>query len=76
MNPIPCRVTAHGEKLHPDQNEVVMYGMAHVVAVDGYLLDAIGEWTLWPFYFPLRTHTQHYNAVVVFKVTDTQINDI
>jgi len=41
MNPIPCRVTAHGEKLHPNQNEVVMYGMAHVVAVDGYLLDAI-----------------------------------
>ena len=39
---IPCRVTAHGEKLHPDQNEeVVMYGKTHVVAVDGYLLDAI-----------------------------------
>lgn len=41
MNPIPCRVTAHGEKLHPDQNEVVMYGMTHVVAVDRYLVDAI-----------------------------------
>lgn len=41
MNPIPCRVTAHGKKLHLEQNEVVMYGMTHVVAVDGYLLDTI-----------------------------------
>ena len=43
MNPIPYRVTAHGEKLHLDQNEeVVMYGMTHVVAVEGYSRKIVG----------------------------------
>lgn len=47
LNPIPYRVTAHGEKLHLDQNEkVVMYGMTHVVAVDGYLRKIVGFITL------------------------------
>ena len=47
MNPIPYRVTAHGEKLHLDQNEkVVMYGMTHVVAVDGYSRKIVGFITL------------------------------
>ena len=43
MNPIPYRVTAHGEKLHLDKNEkVVMYGMTHVVAIDGYSRKLVG----------------------------------
>jgi len=47
LNPIPYRVTAHGEKLHLDQNEkVVMYGMTHVVAVDGYSRKIVGFITL------------------------------
>ena len=47
MNLIPYRVTAHGEKLHLDQNEeVVMYGMTHVVAVEGYSRKIVGFITL------------------------------
>lgn len=42
MNPIPYRVTAH-EKLHLDQNEkVIMSGMTHVVAIDGYSRKIVG----------------------------------
>ena len=47
MNLIPYRVTAHGEKLHLDKNEkVVMYGMTHVVAIDGYSRKLVGFITL------------------------------
>ena len=43
MNPIPYRVTAHREKLHLDPNEkVVIYGMTHVVAIDGYSRKIVG----------------------------------
>ena len=57
MNPIPYRVTAHGENLHLDQNEkVVMYGMTHVVAVDGYSRKIVGFITL-----PVK------NAIVIYN---------
>lgn len=37
MNPVPYRARFYGEKLHMDQNEkMVMYGVVHVVAIDGY----------------------------------------
>ena len=37
INPIPHRAMYHGEKIHYDQNEkLVMYGVVHVVAIDGY----------------------------------------
>ena len=56
MNPIPYRVTAHGEKLHLDQNEkFVMYGMTHVVAVDGYSRKIVGFIT-----FPVK------NAIAIY----------
>ena len=47
MYPIPYRVTVHHEKLHLDQNEkVVMYGMTHVVPIDGYSCKIVGFITL------------------------------
>lgn len=38
FNPLPYRATYFGEKLHLDQNQkCVMFGITHVVAVDGPL---------------------------------------
>ena len=37
INPIPYRADHFGHKLHIDQNEkLVMYGVIHVVAIDGH----------------------------------------
>ena len=37
VNPIPYRADYFGHKLHVDQNEkLVMYGVTHVVAIDGH----------------------------------------
>lgn len=36
-NPIPYRADYFGHKLHIDQNEkLVMYGVTHVIAIDGH----------------------------------------
>ncbi len=43
LNPAPYCTTHYGEKLHLDQNEkLVMYGITHVLAVDGYSRKIIG----------------------------------
>ncbi len=37
INPIPYTASYFGQKLHIDQNEkLVLYGVTHVCAVDGY----------------------------------------
>ena len=37
VNPIPYRADYFGHKLHIDQNDkLVMYGVVHVVAIDGH----------------------------------------
>ena len=37
LNPVPYHADYFGHKLHIDQNEkLVMYGVTHVCAVDGY----------------------------------------
>ena len=47
MNPIPYRATFYGEKLHVDQNEkLVMFGVVHVVAVDGFSRKIVGFSTM------------------------------
>ena len=47
INPIPYRATFYGEKLHMDQNEkLVMYGVVHVVAIDGYSRRIVGFATM------------------------------
>ena len=36
-NPVPYYASGFGHKLHLDQNEkLVMFGLTHVIAVDGY----------------------------------------
>lgn len=43
MNPIPYHATFFGENLHFDQNEKLnMYGIVHVLAVDGYSRKIVG----------------------------------
>lgn len=47
LNPVPYRASFYGEKLHLDQNEkLVMYGITHVIAVDGYSRKVVGFITL------------------------------
>ena len=36
FNPVPYHADYFGHKLHIDQNEMVMYGVTHVCATDGY----------------------------------------
>ena len=43
MNPVPYRASYFGEKLHFDHNEKLnMYGVVHVLAVDGYSRKIVG----------------------------------
>ena len=47
INPIPYRATFYSEMLHMDQNEkLVMYGVVHVVAIDGYSHRIVGFATM------------------------------
>ena len=47
LNPLPYRATYFGEKLHLDQNEkCVMFGVTHVVAVDGFSRKIVGFITI------------------------------
>lgn len=47
LNPIPYRARCYGAKLHLDQNEkCVMFGVTHVVAVDGYSRKIVGFITI------------------------------
>lgn len=43
LNPVSYRADHFGEKLHLDQNEkVAMFGVTHVLAVDGYSRKIVG----------------------------------
>ena len=47
INPIPYQATFYGQKLHVDQNEkLVMYGVVHVIAVDGFSRRIVGFSTM------------------------------
>ena len=46
-NPVPYRADYFGEKLHIDQNEkLVMFGVTHVCAVDGFSGKIVGFITM------------------------------
>lgn len=46
-NPIPYQANFYGQKLHVDQNEkLVMYGVVHVIAVDGFSRKIVGFSTM------------------------------
>ena len=47
LNPAPYRASHYGEKLHLDQNEkIAMFGVTHILAVDGYSRQIVGFITL------------------------------
>lgn len=46
LNPAPYRVSHYGEKLHLDQNKIVMFGVTHALAVDGCNRTIVGFITL------------------------------
>ena len=57
INPVPYRADYFGHKVHFDQNEkLVMYGVTHVVAIDGHSRFIVGAFTM-----PIK------NNVVIYK---------
>lgn len=59
INPVPYRADFFGEKLHLDQNEkLAMYGVTHVVAVDGYSRKIVGFSTM-----PVKNGITIYNTL-------------
>ena len=51
LNPALYRASHYGKKLHLDQNEkIAMFGVTHVLAVDGYSRRIVGFSTL-----PIKT---------------------
>ena len=47
INPVPYHACYFGHKLHVDQNEkLVMYGVTHVCAIDGYSRKIVGFLTM------------------------------
>lgn len=58
-NPIPYRADYFGHKLHVDQNEkLVMYGVTHVVAIDGHSRYIVGGATM-----PIKNNGVIYERV-------------
>ena len=55
-NPIPYSADYFGHKLHVDQNEkLVMFGVTHVCAVDGYSSKIVGFITM-----PVKNNVEIY----------------
>ena len=56
MNPVPYRADYFGHKLHIDQNEkLVMYGVTHICAVDGFSGKIVGFVTM-----PVKNNVEIY----------------
>lgn len=61
LNPSPYRAFYYGEKLHLDQNEKIgMYGVTHVVAVDGCSHKIVGFITL-----PVKNAIAIYDLLLI-----------
>ena len=57
LNPTPYHAEYFGEKLHIDQNEkLVMFGLTHVCAVDGFSGKIVGHTIL-----PIKNNILIYN---------------
>lgn len=60
LNPLPYCARYHGEKLHIDQNEKLsMYGVTHVLAIDGYSRKIVGLITI-----PVKNSIAVYNLLL------------
>jgi len=56
LNPVPYRADYFGHKLHIDQNEkLVMFGVTHICAVDGYSGKIVGFITM-----PVKNNVEIY----------------
>ncbi|KAA0723954.1 hypothetical protein E1301_Tti015357 [Triplophysa tibetana] len=71
LNPVPYSAEYMGHKLHIDQNEkMVMFGVTHVVAVDGYSRKIVGHSTM-PVKNNLTIYQNVYrNAVIEYGIWD------
>ncbi|XP_026122138.1 uncharacterized protein LOC113105304 [Carassius auratus] len=59
FNPVPYNAEYFGHKLHMDQNEkLVMFGVTHVVGVDGYSNRVVGHATM-----PIKNNLTIYEEV-------------
>ena len=59
VNPIPYRADYFGHKIHYDQNEkLVMYGVTHVIAIDGHSRFIAGHTTM-----PVKNNIIIYDEV-------------
>lgn len=59
MNPVPYHAEYFGHKMHIDQNEkLVMFGVTHVIAVDGYSFEIVGHATM-----PIKKNLTIYEEV-------------
>ena len=69
LNPLPYSADYFGHKIHIDQNEkLVMYGVTHVCARDGYSGRVVGFITM-----PVKnnieiyTHLFRYNIIITYN---------
>uniref|UniRef100_A0AAV2KIF5 Transposase n=1 Tax=Knipowitschia caucasica TaxID=637954 RepID=A0AAV2KIF5_KNICA len=59
LNPVPYNAEYMGHKLHMDQNEkLVMFGVTHVMAIDGYSKKVVGYSTM-----PIKNNLTIYEEV-------------
>ncbi len=67
MNPVPYRADYFGHKLHIDQNEkLVMFGVTHICAVDGYSGKIVGFITM-----PVKNNVEIYTHL--FRSVNSQL---
>lgn len=63
LNPVPYHADYFGHKLHIDQNEkLVMYGVTHICAVDGFSGKVVGFVTM-PVKNNVEIYTHLYRSV-------------
>ena len=61
INPIPYRADYFGHKLHIDQNDkLVMYGVVHGVAIDGYSRFIVAGTTM-----PIKNNVKIYKYIYI-----------
>ncbi|KAI4819230.1 hypothetical protein KUCAC02_004486 [Chaenocephalus aceratus] len=65
LNPVPYSAEYMGHKLHIDQNEkLVMYGVTHVLAVDGFSSNIVSHSTM-PVKNNLTIYQEVYQSAVL-----------
>ena len=66
MNPHPYFAEYFGHKLHMDQNEkLVMFGVTHVAAIDGYSKKIVGFTTM-----PIKNNVEIYKHLFRYVEAD------